>query len=196
MASPAILNVMTQQIDAEREQVLATAAAEADRVRESARERAAARRESALAAAKTELSQLAQRSRERAEAEAEMVALTTKDTVTDELLAQVKDALKQHVRSDQFPATLDALLAELMAGAPSNGVVLVPPAHEAHCRAWLDNNGHGGMTVRASAEVADGVAVEDEAHTFRVTNTLTTRFTRLEGGLRKHCIQELFGQGA
>jgi len=196
MATPGIFNLMTQQIGAEREQALAAAAAEAERVRASARERAAQKRDAALAAVRAEISASAQRSRERAEAEAEMVALTTKDTVTDELLAQVKDELKRHVRSADFPSTLDALLAELLADAPANGIVLVPAAHEAHCRAWLENNGRGGMTVRPSAEVTDGVAVEDEAHTFRVTNTLSTRFDRLEGGLRKYCIQELFGQGA
>ena len=52
------------------------------------------------------------------------------------------------------------------------------------------------MTVEPSAQVSDGVAVEDEAHTFRVTNTLTTRFERLESSLRRYCIQELFGEGA
>ena len=196
MPSPALLDIMTKQVEAERDEIISRANAEAARIRENAESRAAQKRTQTLAALDTELEAQAKRSRERAEAAAEMVALTTKDTVTDELLDEVRAELKRIAASPEFKDVLSALLAELMADAPESGIVRVPPAHADHCREWLESNGRGGMTVEPSAQVSDGVAVEDEAQTFRVTNTLTTRFERLESSLRRYCIQELFGEGA
>jgi len=196
MASPALLDIMSAQVEAERNDVLAQARAEADEIRQAAADRAAEKRERTLAELKAELDTAAARSKERAEAAAEMVALTTKDTVTDELLRSVQQELKARAAAPEFADTLSALLAELMPEAPEGGTVLVPPQFEDHCREWLEQNGHGGVNVKPSATVHDGVAVEDANHKFRVTNTLSTRFERLEGSLRKYCIEALFGGGA
>ncbi len=196
MQAPPIRELMTGQIASECEAKLLSAREQAARVRDAARERAKQRRADLIAAVEAEISEADRRSRERAEAEAEMVLLTTKDTITDEILAKVRKELEATASSSDFPSVLGALLKELMPEAPPSGVVLVPSAHEAYCREWLSNNGYGGMTVVARKDVVDGVAVQDAAQTFRVTNTLGTRFQQMEASLRKYCVTELFGEGA
>ena len=141
MASPALLDIMSAQVEAEREESLAKARAEADQIRQNATDRAAERRTQTLADLKTELETTAAQSKERAESAAAMIALTTKDTVTDELLQDVQRDLKARAADPAFADTLSALLAELMPEAPDGGTVLVPPAHEDHCRSWLEQNG-------------------------------------------------------
>lgn len=196
MQSPPILELMSRQIASERDTKLAAAKSSADRIKADARTRADARRRDLLAAVEQELSELKRRSHERAEAETEMIVLTTKDTVTDELLGRARAELNRVAASPDFSGVLDALLAELVQDAPADGIVLVPVAHEAHCRAWLQENGHGDKEVLPQRDLIDGVAVQDKAHTFRITNTLSTRFQQLEPSLRKLCVAELFGQGA
>jgi V/A-type H+-transporting ATPase subunit E len=193
MQSPPILELMSQQIASDIEAVRAAAQSQAESVKADARTRAAKRREEMLAAVQAEVAEQQRRSRERAEAETEMVVLTTKDTVTDEVLTRVKEELARVASSAEFPKVLNALLAELMQEAPADGVVLVPPAHEAHCREWLKSHGHEGLEVRGTREMVDGVAVQDRDQTFRITNTLSARFQQLEPALRKHCVSRLFG---
>lgn len=193
MQSPPILELMSQQIASEVEAARAAAQRQAEMVKADARTRASRRREEMLAQVQAEVAELQRRSRERAEAETEMVVLTTKDTVTDEVLTRVKEELSRVSNSPEFTSVLDALLAELMKEAPAGGIVLVPQAHEAHCREWLNSHGHGGLEVQGTREMVDGVAVQDKDHTFRITNTLSARFQQLEPALRKHCVTRLFG---
>ena len=196
MQSPLILDLMSQQIAAERETALSDAREQAAEVKRSADARAAKRRHEMIAAVDHEVGELGRRARERAEAEAEMVILTTKDTVTNEILDRVQLELARIAASDKFGAVLEALLAELMPEAPADGVVLVPAAHEAQCRKWLDKHGHKGYAIEARKDLTDGVAVQDKDHTFRITNTLSARFQQLESSLRKYCVSELFGEGS
>lgn len=196
MQSPPLLELMTGQIAAECDAKLEAARANAERITSESRTRADKRRADLLAAVEQEVTDLKRRSRERVEAETEMVILTTKDTVTDELLGRVRKELAGRAASTDFSDVLSAFLAELMPQAPADGVVLVPAAHEAHCRQWLADNGHGDMEVQPRKELTDGVAVQDKAQTFRITNTLSARFQQLEAQLRKYCVAELFGEGA
>lgn len=196
MQAPPILELMTGQIASECEAKLSAAREQAAQLRDEARARAAKRRDDLMAAVEAEKAELDRRSKERAEAESEMVLLTTKDTVTDEILGRVKAELTAVANGPQFPAILEQLLTELLPEAPKGGVVLVPAPHEAHCREWLANNGHAGLEVQPRRDLTDGVAVQDKAQTFRVTNTLSTRFEQLEASLRKYCVTELFGEGA
>lgn len=192
MENKPLLELMSAQVAAQREEILEAARAEADRIREDARQRAEQRRQETLSAAESELAALAKRSRERVEAEAHMVKLTTKDTISNELLDGVRQELASIAAGPDFPAVLDALLAELMAGAPDDVVVLAPAAHVEHCKQWLESNGYGGRPVEALASLTDGVAVQDRNQKFRFTNTLSARFKKNEGELRKHALHQLF----
>ena len=192
MEKTPLLDLMSAQIAAQRNEVLQAARDEAEAIQQNARERAEQRRKDSLAAAESELASIARRSRERVEAEAHMVTLTTKDSITNEVLESVAAELTAIAAGPTFPAILDALLAELMAEAPSDVVVLAPPAHVDHCRRWLESNGRPGLPVEPLASLKDGVAVQDPGKKFRFTNTLTARFNKHEGELRKLSLSRLF----
>lgn len=192
MENNPLLDLMSQQIASQQADVLQAARDEVAQIQQDAQQRAEQRRAETLAAVEGELSAMAARSRERVEAEAHMVTLTTKDSITNDVLAMAEEALAAHTASDAFPETLNALLAELMADSPSDIVVLAPEAHVEHCKQWLESNGHGDLPVEALAGLTDGVAVQDRARKFRYTNTLSARFRLQEGALRKHALNRLF----
>lgn len=184
---------MTQQADAERAEVVANAQAEAERIAAKARDEGTATRERALRTAEAELSAAAQRGRERAEAEAHMLVLTTKDTIASEILSDAQAELAKVSSGPEFTPVLESLLAEVLEGAGDDVVVLAPTAHVDTVKAWLEANGRGGLAVQPSPALKDGVAIQDAAKSYRVTNTLSTRFDRQESALRKLCLQQLFG---
>lgn len=192
MENNPLLDLMTQQIASQRDEVLKAARDEATRIQQDAQQRAEQRRAEILAAVEGELAAMSARSRERVEAEAHMVTLTTKDTITNEVLAMVEEALAAHTASDAFPETLEALLSELIADSPSDIVVMVPAAHVDRCKQWLESHGHGDLPVEALAGLTGGVAIQDRGRKFRYTNTLSARFRLQEGGLRKHALNRLF----
>lgn len=192
MDNKPLLDLMSAQIAAQRETLAEEARKEAARIQEEARQRAEQRRQDTLAAVESELAALARRSRERVEAEAHMVTLTTKDTITNEVLSSVSRELADIAAGYDFPAILDSLLAELMAEAPADVVVLAPPAHVEHCKRWLASHGYGNLEVEPLASLTDGVAVQDRGRKFRFTNTLTARFRMHEGELRKLSLNRLF----
>ena len=192
MENNPLLDLMSQQIAAQREEILRVAREEAAAIQQGAQQRAEQRRSDTLGAVEGELASLAARSRERVEAEAHMVTLTTKDTITNEVLAAVETSLAAKAASPEFAAILDALLAELMADSPSDIVVLAPAAYVDHCKQWLTAHGHGDLPVEALKGLDDGVAIQDRGRKFRYTNTLSARFRLQEGTLRKQALNRLF----
>lgn len=195
IAAGPLLALMTQQAEAERAGIVSQAEVEAARIVAQARDEANAARERALRTAEAELTAAAQRGRERAEAEAHMLVLTTKDTVASEILGAVQAELARVAAGPGFGAVLEQLLAEVLDGADNDIVVLAPPAHAAAVRSWLEANGRAALAVEEAPFLKDGVAIRDAARTYRVTNTLTTRFERLESALRRQAIESLFGGG-
>ena len=193
MDAAPLLELLTEQADAERSAVVEEAKAQAQLIHDAARKRTANRRERNLAELEGELLQLADRSRQRAHAEAEMIVKTTRDTITDELLQDVSAELLRIPGEPGFQDTLLAMLAELMDDAQPGMTVLVPTAHQAACEQWLKDNGHSELNVEAMPKLLDGVAVQDAKQSYRVTNTLSTRFHKQEASLRKHCLSALFG---
>jgi vacuolar-type H+-ATPase subunit E/Vma4 len=197
MQAVPLLELMTRQVSQQREEILAKAQAQADVIAQQAQERAERRRTETLEAVDAEVRAASKRARERAEAAAHMVVMTTKDAIADEVLSNVRERLRRIAEGPEFPAVLRALLSELMAGAPGGDiVVLAPSAHADQCRAWLSEMGRESVAVEVTASLRDGVALQDRARTFRITNTLSRRFDKREGDLRRHCLHELFGEGA
>lgn len=193
MDAAPLLELLTEQADAERTAVVEDAKQQATQIHDDARARTARRRERTLAETESELQVLAERNRQRAQAEAEMVVKTTRDTITDELLQSVLAELGRIPGEAGFEATLLSLLAELMDEAEPGMTVLVPAAHKDACASWLSSNGHGDLAVEASDALNDGVAIQDATQSYRVTNTLSTRFQKQEAALRRHCRKALFG---
>jgi len=193
IAAGPLLELMTQQAEAQRGEIVSQAKAEAGRIDAHARTEAADARERALRAAEADLAAAAQRGRERAEAEAHMLVLTTKDTIASEILGAAEAELARIASGADFKPVLEQLLAEVLDGAASDVVVLAPQAQVDTVKAWLEANGRAGTEVLATPGLSDGVAIQDAAQTYRVTNTLSARFARQEGALRKLCLQQLFG---
>ncbi len=191
MSTSSLLETMTQEVENERVRIVDSARAEAARLLAEAQAEAGRRRDRAVADATAELAEAAQRSRERAEAEAEMIVLTTKDTITDEILSAVAQELDRVVEQPGFPAILEALLEEALADTPLAEVVLAPPEHVERCRQWLADHGHEALEVRGKDSLPDGIALQDLQRSFRVTNTLSARLDHQEGRLRKLCLTRL-----
>jgi len=192
MEKPPLLDIMTRQIDEQCEAVVAEAQEKAQRIRGDAERKAEQQRQAAIQSLSEELETLAQRARESAEAEAEMVALTTKDTIADEVLDQVEAEVARLAQRPDFAGVLEQLLDELLPEAPDHAVVLCPQGYEEQARQWLANRGRDGAEVQGLPGLKDGVAVQDAKRTFRITNSLSTRLRLQEEDLRKFCLNRLF----
>ncbi len=186
---------MTRQVEAECADHLAKARAEAERILADARAKAAASRDAVIQSARAEVERLDTLWKQKAEGESVRLDLAMKNEAVEAVLAEVQRKLRQTVEGPNFGGILDRLLGELMAaaGTSTDITVLAPKAHVDRVRSWLENNGRGGVKVEGSAEFWDGVAVQDPKRSYRISNTLTGRFTRVEQAARKHCMTSLFG---
>jgi vacuolar-type H+-ATPase subunit E/Vma4 len=171
----------------------ADARREADRIIAATQERARERHEDVIAQTRADLASEAERAREIARAEAERAELAMRHTVAEEILERARQELLRMAAGDAFQPVIEALLAEVLQEAEDGMVVQVPKAQLDHCRRWLAGNGLARFTVEESRELVDGVAVQDRAQTYRISNTLSTRFVKLESAARKHCQERIFG---
>lgn len=189
----ALFDTMARQTEERCQHALAAARETAGGIVSEAREKAAKRRADALERTQRELDRLAQRTRQLAEMQAEQDALSMRQRVSDEVLHSVKAELARIAASPEFPPILEALLAEIMAVAPERAEVIAPVAQAQACRQWLAAHGYGHIPVLESAALKDGVSVQDTQRSSRITNSLSSRFHKLEDRARKVCAQTLFG---
>lgn len=189
----ALLETMTAEVTEECEANIAAAQDEAATIKSEAETRAASQRETVEAVTETEMTRLDERYRQMAQAEASRADLVVKNDTVRAVMDKVHAEIRSIVSGDRFPAVLEALLGSLKDEIRSGLVVLGPEAHLEHIRGWLSKNGLEGVSVEASAELWDGVAVQDAERTYRISNTLTGRFGRVEQEARRVCMQTLFG---
>jgi vacuolar-type H+-ATPase subunit E/Vma4 len=187
-----LLDLMTQQVARQREEILAQAQAQAEAIREGAHEEASQRRAQAVEAVRQDVAAAEERTRERAETAADMRIKTTKDAVTEEVLREATEELERIASSSRFPAILTALLDEILVEAPQEGTILAPAEHVAAVQEHLKARGRAGLHVEPARYLRDGIAVQDEGRTFRITNTLSSRFDRRREAARKLVLNRLF----
>ncbi|MCC6156315.1 MAG: hypothetical protein IT367_21290 [Candidatus Hydrogenedentes bacterium] len=192
----ALFDTMSRQAADRCQAALDAARAEAGSILKEARERADHRRREAVTAAEHEVRRLADRARQLLAVEAEHESLTMEQSIADEILRSVGFELEKAAQSPKFPAIFDALLAELMADAPKDAIVTVPAGFADRAKTWLNSNGFAGVTLQESSAMHDGCAMQDKSHTYRVTNSLSSRLSKLQNEARKVCLNALFGQGA
>ncbi len=192
---PTLLETMALGVDARCEAKLAEARREGDALIAAARLRADGLYAKGLDAVRAEIKRAADQDLRLAHAEAEKLVLAAQHSVADEALAQVNGRLAAVASSEGFGATIEVLLAQAVNAARGEFEVLAPAAHVDRCRAWLSGNGHGGVPVHAANEFSDGVAVQDRKRTYRITNTLSSRYAKLEPQARKILMAKLFGHG-
>ncbi|NUM53685.1 MAG: hypothetical protein HUU46_08580 [Candidatus Hydrogenedentes bacterium] len=192
----ALFDTMARQVADRCQAVLDAARAEAGAILKEARERADHRRKEAVDAAERDVRRLAERARQLLAVEAEHESLTMEQSIADEILRSVSFELEKAAQSPKFPAIFDALLDELAADAPKDAIVTVPVSFADRAKARLQQRGLASITVVESAAMRDGCAMQDAAHTYRVTNSLSSRLSKLQNESRKVCLHALFGEGA
>ena len=194
MKGTALLDTMARQVDEVYDGNLSAASESAEAILEEARQDCAALEEKTLASTAAEMDVLAERWRQKAEAEAAKAALVVQHDALHAVLEKVSEEIREIVSSDEFGPILDALLAELMADAPPDVIALAPPDHLDRVKKWLASNGNDKVPVEGAPNRQDGVAIQDRDRTFRISNTLSGRFSRVEQEARKHCMMSLFGK--
>ena len=193
MQGTALFETMTRQVDAECAQNLDAGRREAEAIETEARTKSRALRDATLEATQREVEMLKLRWEQKAEAEAAKAALLVRKETVEEVLSTIEGEIHSMVEGSDFPAVLDSLLAELMAAVSDNDVVLLAPESQAdHVRDWLNANGRKSVSVETSSAMWDGVAVQDAVRTYRISNSLTMRFKRMESEIRKVCATTLF----
>ena len=192
----ALLETMTAQVTEECDGNRATAQQEADAIKAEAESKSAARREATQSATDAEMKRLDERWRQMAHAEASRADLMVKNDAVIAVMKKVESEIHRIVDSGEFPAVLDALLASLATEIQGDVVLIGPEGHVDHIKSWLSSNGHDGIAVEGSADFWDGVAIQDPAQTYRISNTLTGRYGRVEQDARRLCMINLFGDSA
>ena len=193
----ALLETMTAQVAEQCEANRVVAQQEAEVIVAEAINQAQAKRDALCAATDEEMNRLDDRWRLMAHAEASRADLVVKNNAVQAVLRKVESEIRGIVESNAFPSVLDALLTSLLnefQGSDDEAVLIAPEVHVAHVQRWLSNNGHAGMPVEASAEVWDGVALQDPARTYRISNTLTGRYGRIGQEARRLCMVKLFAE--
>ena len=115
MSTERLLDSMTRESARRRDEILAQARAEAERIVREARQRAAAAYASAVAVVAAELDVLAQQGRERAEADAARGVFVMKDGVIRKALEAARKRLEDLTAQPAFKPVLERLLAEAFA---------------------------------------------------------------------------------
>lgn len=192
----ALLETMTTQVVEECDGNRAAAQQEADAIQAEAEGKSAAQRESTQAATDSEMVRLDERWRQMAHAEASRSDLVVKNEAVNAVMQKVAQEIQAIVDSKEFPSVLDSLMDTLAPEITGEVVVLGPEGHVDQIKTWLSSNGHDGIGVEASSELWDGVALQDPARTYRISNTLTGRYSRVEQEARRVCMVNLFGGNA
>ena len=190
-----LLCTMERRAVALHGEVLAAAREEADAVLEQAREEAVDRRETALADLRRELAGRARKEHDLIEAKAGRTELALRHRAASEVLALVADELAREARAPGFGDVVVALLEEALP-LSANGPLAVsaPPDRADRCKAWLKERGRTEVEVEGRPGLA-GVIVEDSGPSFRTTNTLASRYERVQDEARHVCMTSLFGKG-
>ncbi|MFA6240684.1 MAG: ATP synthase F0 subunit B [Candidatus Hydrogenedentales bacterium] len=189
----ALLDTMARQVAQQCEDHLAVARQKADAIIADAKSKAESRRVHALEQAHAEAERHAKRALELALRAAENETLTMEHAVANEVLVSVGVELHRLAMGERFPGILEGLLAELVEYSPKNGTILAPPAHAELCRAWLQKQAVTGLTVQPDPDLVDGIAFQDAERTYRVTNSLSARFAKVQNEARRICLDTLFG---
>jgi vacuolar-type H+-ATPase subunit E/Vma4 len=190
----ALFDTMAHQVAAQGDAAMADARQEADAIVAAAKEKADLHREETLHHTRDHIALLDKRAKLMAQSEAERAVLALRQELSNEVMTGAKTELQRIAESSDFAGIVESLLAEAMAAATGEVIVLAPADHVSLCTSWLQRNGHGSVRVEAEAGLTDGIAVQDPQRTYRITNTLSSRLRLVEGEARKRCLNRLFGE--
>jgi vacuolar-type H+-ATPase subunit E/Vma4 len=183
---------MAERAESERKKRIEAARAEADSILAEAKEAAEAEAAEIAASAQQQLAAQQRLWREQDESDALRIRQTARHGLANEVLEGIERRLAEIARSHDFPDVLVQLAEEAMALAKeqtAEGTFLVkcPPAHVEALQKQLG----GDVTMEGDAGLTDGVSVQDASCSFRVRNTLSARFAKLEPEIRRRAAQDL-----
>ncbi|MFO7973781.1 MAG: V-type ATP synthase subunit E [Candidatus Hydrogenedentota bacterium] len=187
---------MRRDADKRCQAILDEAREEAARIVAEARQTAEENRGNAVREEQKRAREELEEARQRAQAEAERAKVTMREQVADRVLEKVREELRNVAESPEFPEIVRLLLAEIIEETFENAIVLAPPKHVATCREWLDAQDRAHIAVEPDERLRDGVAVTNAARSFRLTNTLTSRFEKIRASARKTALRRLFGDNS
>jgi len=191
--APTLLDSMTQSVTQQCDAKLSAAREEADAIVADAKARADQAYQEGLERAKRQIELDDKRALDLAEAEGDKLVLSGQHQVVEDVLWSVAEKLKNMAGQDDFGNIVEALLAQAVNAAHGDIVVISPPGHVDRGKQWLEQNGRGDVSVEGSDELYDGVAVQDKQKSYRITNTLSSRYEKFEPQARKIIMQKLFG---
>lgn len=191
-----LFDTLTQRIERDCEEIRASAEREAHGILEEAEAQASRTRQERLDERRAEGAARLAAARDRADAESSIDQAAMRHAVANEVLDRVQEELGHTASGPDFGPILEALLAELAAAPPERFVVRAPEAHVERCGTWLEQHGFPQGRVETTPGLNDGVVLSDLAGTFRVTNSLATRFERLRTEARRICLARLYGETA
>lgn len=191
-AAEGLRKAMAERTQADREKRIEAARAEADRILAEAKEAGEAEAAEITALAEQQLSEQDRLWREQDEADALRIRQTARHGLANEVIEGVERRLVEIAQAGDFPGVLAGLVDEALALAKeqaAEGAFLVkcPPEHVEALQKKLG----GSTAVEGDPALRDGVSVQDAACSFRVRNTLSARFAKLEPEIRRRAAQDL-----
>ncbi len=192
MKASSLLETMARQAQKDCDQATGAARTEAEKILAEARDKSVAQHASAMEAVRAEKNLLDLRWIQKAETEITKANLAMKKDAVVAVFQMVRDEMRRIAESPGYPTLLSVLLKEVLAAAEGEFFVLAPENHVDHVGNWLKENGYDGVRVEGSADMLYGIAIQDPGRTYRVSNTLSGRFARMEKESRKLCMTSLF----
>ena len=199
-AVQSLFETMARRTDQRCEEIVAEARREAERILDDGRRQAEEYRSTALDDLRVQLEREAQPEQDRIRVEIGRRRRLERYRIVDDMLTRVRQSLDRVAEGETFGEIIEKLLQEAVEAAVQEGgndlLAAVPARHIVRCREWLRTAECArGVAVGIDPEagLVDGVIVRDRIGTFRITNTLSMRFDRVENEMRKHCMDTLFG---
>lgn len=196
MKSKGLLDAMAEDAKRRVDAIRSEAQHKADAIVEEARHEAVERAEDARESFRAQHVQQEVEQKARAHAQVEREDNAIRLTIIEETLALAKREIETMIGAPEFDGVIDALLDEAVGLIEKPATVLVPVPHAERCRRRLEEHPAAPIHVEATADLDDGVVVENRQRTIRVTNTLSERFERALPEARKRCLARLFQDDA
>jgi vacuolar-type H+-ATPase subunit E/Vma4 len=181
--SSELTTLLEREAQAEREQILSEARAQADEARAQATREA----EASLAATRSRLESEGAAALVKAQSTAQLQAssrvLRVKEEEIGRIFAGAEAELAKFVRDpDRYPAALRAFIEEGVQGVPGRAIVTVNPADQAIAQELARARGWD-VTIQADPGLQGGVRVSSPDGRFVVTNTVASRLARARPAL-------------
>ncbi len=191
MALEDIFRALDEQADKEREDILATARAQAEAIKADATEEAAAICSACVEHTESAMQRKAAQLTNAARLEGKKKVASVKEAAVGDTFGKAAERLDSARDHDSYPRVFKALLSEALAGVSGDVVVLVDPADEALARETLADIGVESE-VRPELSTSGGVAVLTGGGRIMRRNTFEDRLEKVRNSIQSEVAEILF----